>query len=311
MKDLQTMGTEIAIDKKPAKFYVMLGPEYGIKQFYMELLSQIYLGKVVEADSCQSILDLMNKKHLIPLQPTLYIVRYDADFVSHLSNTTARELAKTSIVGTIVCLYEDEKVQAKFEKYLPNDSIYIPYLSKEHCINHLSKTYKKIPIAAVRIAANISSSYGQALQICKALSAIPTEVVKNVDGITLEKTFGYSSESTHDQIKLSIAAKNAPNLLILLMSYNGDYGDVIYDFLSTMTELDKLKSLKYGDSPLRKYVSKWSESDIYYMFCHSYSALQCIRSISPDPELPVYILVSLLGFSSIPSTDILNIAGGE
>ena len=41
--------------KSPAKFYVFLGPEYGIKCRYLAMIKDVYEGRVIEADSCSSL----------------------------------------------------------------------------------------------------------------------------------------------------------------------------------------------------------------------------------------------------------------
>lgn len=301
MRTIQDVGLEIA-EKKLSKFYVFLGPEYGIKCKYLDMISEVYSGNIVEADSVKSTLDLMKQKHLIPLRPALYICRYDTDFVSSLSATTYNDIKATKIIGTIVCLYEEEKLNSKFDKYLGDYSVVINSVTDDMEMKYLTKDFPNLPDRFKSVAIKGSVNYGQAQSLCKAISSVPLSEFNDISDYQLLKLFGYENNSTDEQLKVGIASKNMKYLINVVDNYQGDLDDVVYAVLSTMVELDKIQSSRYSDSNLKKYAKAWSGPDIYYMFNHAYSELKNFRTLSVDKYARVTYLISLLGFSHIPST---------
>ena len=85
MLSIQEVGTEI-LTHNPRKLYIMVGQEYGIKTKYIDILAEHY-GRKEECLSMSSIIDIMNTKHIIPLQPAVYVVRYDDSFITDLSDS--------------------------------------------------------------------------------------------------------------------------------------------------------------------------------------------------------------------------------
>ena len=73
MATIQEVGREI-LSGQPSKFYVFCGSEYGLKEAYIDKLKAVY-PSYKEADTVASVLAQMEGVHLIPLQPTLYIIR--------------------------------------------------------------------------------------------------------------------------------------------------------------------------------------------------------------------------------------------
>ena len=189
MRSIQDVGLEIA-EKRLSRFYVFLGPEYGIKCKYLDMISEVYSGNIVEADSVKSILDLMKQKHLIPLRPALYICRYDTDFVSSLSATTYNDIKATKIIGTIVCLYEEEKLNSKFDKYLGNYSVVINSVTYDMEMKYLTKDFPNLPDRFKSVAIKGSVNYGQAQSLCKAISSVPLSEFNDISDYELLKLFG-------------------------------------------------------------------------------------------------------------------------
>ena len=107
MLTIQEVGTEI-LGNTPKKFYIFGGTEYGIKCKYIDIMKEHY-GKFKECQSVNEIIKLMSTRHFIPLEPTLYIIRYDEEFLSSLSDDTEKQIDKLNIVGTVVCIYELDK----------------------------------------------------------------------------------------------------------------------------------------------------------------------------------------------------------
>ena len=103
MATIQEVGLQI-LQGTPGQFYVFCGTEYGVKLRYIDILTKHYNGNCVNASSVNEVLNLMRKKRLIPLDPTVYVVRYDDEFLSSLSDKTGDEIAHTNIAGTLVCI---------------------------------------------------------------------------------------------------------------------------------------------------------------------------------------------------------------
>ena len=117
MVSIQELGLSILSDN-PAKLYIIGGTEYGVKDKYISRLKEFY-GKSTEYGDVASLVSLFSKKHLLPLAPQLYIVRYDETFVSSIDAVLAAKIRNLKIIGTIVCLYAQPKHVDKLDKFLP------------------------------------------------------------------------------------------------------------------------------------------------------------------------------------------------
>lgn len=301
MRTIQEVGLEIA-NKTPASFYVFLGPEYGIKCRYLSMIRDVYDGRVIEADNCASLFSTFKQKQLLPVPNSLYIVRYDLDFASQLSPAMSREISNLKIPGTVVCLYDDAKLDSKFDKNLPKYSVVINNVTPQMEQKYLVKDFPKLSSRFQKLAVVGSNDYGHAQQICYAMSSVSESELEKLSDTEILKMFGYDDNTTEDQFKLGIAARDPRYLIQLLDLSDMDRDDILYCVLSTMVELDKLSSQKYSDSPIKKYCKLWTYQDIYYMFNHGYDALKRFRSISVDKDIELVMLFSLLGFQHIPAT---------
>lgn len=152
MKSIQEAGKEI-LTNNPSKMYVFTGEEYGIKKRYLSILSSYY-GSSKEYEKVEDVLSIFRSKRLIKLQPCLYIVRYDEDFIKSLNDRSENDIRKLNICGTIVLLYENSKQSSKLEKYLPSyttsvDSVNINFMVKyilsefKTCQRKLQEMYVK------------------------------------------------------------------------------------------------------------------------------------------------------------------------
>ena len=140
MRTIQDVGLEI-FNHSPAKFYAFLGPEYGIKCRYLDMIAETYKGSVVEADSVQSVISMMKTKHIVPLQPSLYIVRYDETYLSSLDNASFMKLKDIKMIGTLVMIYQTEKQCSKVEKYLPDISVYVGNVDTKFVEKYLKQDF--------------------------------------------------------------------------------------------------------------------------------------------------------------------------
>ena len=73
-----------------------------------------------------------------------------------------------------------------------------------------------------------------------------------------------------------------------------------------MIDLEKILSSKYSNSELKDYAKLWTVPDVYYMFNHTYNALDSIRSgaVVNIYDVLVY-LGALLKFKNIPDLEVL------
>ena len=108
MRSIQEVGKEV-LEGNPKSFYIFAGPEYGIKVRYIQLLCKHYNSNYECYDKVSDVLDMMSVKHLVPLQPKVYVVRYDESFLSTLSPNTEHKIKSYNIIGTLICIYEQQK----------------------------------------------------------------------------------------------------------------------------------------------------------------------------------------------------------
>lgn len=300
MITIQELGLQI-LNHQPHKFYIFGGAEYGIKMRYIEELEKLY-GKKIESDNVSSLIAMMNTRHIIPLEPTVYVVRYDESFVSSISDVLAAKIKSCKIVGTIVCIYEQEKHINKFNKYLPEYTAIIDPINPQFVKKYIQKDFPNLAEKYVDIAVQTSADYNQAKNIAKAITCADSDILNQTSDADIIKLIGYKDIVTEDNFQTGIASRNFYYLMQLLDCYDGEYDNLIYCILQTMIELDKQSGLKYSDSKLKPYTKLWKREDIYWMFMHGYDHLSKIRSNSTyDSKNAVIFLFSLLKFTSIPA----------
>lgn len=301
---IQEIGTEI-LGGNPGTFYVFGGKEYGVKKKYIEILQKHY-GVRKEVTSVSEILSVMSTKHFIPMKPTVYVVRYDAEFIKSLSDAVRKQIKSTNIVGTIVCIYDSDKDVAKCEKYLPDNTVRIDSVSRNFMLKYLHSDFPNMPDRLIEIAADHSADYNHARTMCACMSTISVEELYNLDDDSIVQLFGRSALSSEDAIKKGIAARNFNYLVSLVDSYPGDISTIFYSVLSTMIELEKVKSTKYSSSEFRDYAKRWTMADIYNMFMNTYAEIRKLRSYAVDAYSSLMYILSLMQFSQIPSLEDLS-----
>lgn len=304
MRSIQDVGLEI-LQGNPKHFYVFVGSEYGIKCRYLDILRNHYK-EYVEFQKVSDILSIMRTKQLIPLKPTLYVVRYDEEFLSGLNSSTQDYIKSTKIVGTIVCLYEDSKHATKVDKFLSDYTVYINSVSRQFVEKYLQTDFPNLPKRFISLSATGSNNYGQAKQMCLAMSNADIKELEHLSDEAVLKIFGYVEQSVESEIRKGVASRNFVYLTDVIDRYDGDIDSILYAVLSTMVELDKIFGNKYADSDIREYVKQWTRADIYYMFCHGYNELKKLRSISVDGKNRIIYLFSLLQFERIPAMEVLE-----
>lgn len=304
MRSIQEVGMEI-LSGNPKKFYIFCGPEYGVKLKYIQYLKDHYDGHYESYDSVQEVLDLMKVKRIIPLVPSVYVVRYDESYVSSLNDKSASQIDSSKIIGTLVCLYDNPKTINKIDKYLGDYSVIVSTVSSEYLKKYLHQDFAGVADKLVDIAVECGSDYYQSKLICAALKSVNASELLKEDKKTLYKLFGHESESTEAMLRKGIAAKNFNYCMKVLEDYDG-YDTIYYTILQTLVEIDKCMSSKYAQSDIQKFVKMWSPSDVYNMFDITYSELKRSRSMSIDLKSSIVYLLSILAFKPIPRKEALG-----
>lgn len=302
MRTIQDVGLEI-FNHIPAKFYAFLGPEYGIKCRYLDMIAETYKGSVVEADSVQSVISMMKTKHIVPLQPSLYIVRYDETYLSSLDNASFMKLKDIKMIGTLVMIYQTEKQCSKVEKYLPDISVYVGNVDTKFVEKYLKQDFPNLDSRLVKLAAYCGTDYGHAKNIGGCMNSISSQEFMSYQDSDICKLFGKVDEVDDKVLQIHIAARDVNFLMSNINKFLENTDNTIYTLMSTMVEFDKIWGNKYSDSPIKKYQKVWSREDVYYMFMHGYHQLRLRRSISVNDENQLITLFSLLSFSPVPSIE--------
>lgn len=301
MATIQEVGRAI-LSNTPDKLYVFGGEEYGLKQQYLNRLKAFY-GDQSEAETVEGVLQLFRGRRLVPLMPTLYVIRYDDKFIASLSDKTAAMVEQLNIVGTVVCIYQSEKDVQKCMKYLPNYTVRLDKVDAKYVVKYLSRDFPTLNPQAIQNVVAVTSDYSLASNICSCLQFADSSFQVSATPSMIAKAFGYQESSSESSFKLAIAARNFEAALGLIDSYESDTYLLFYTILSTMLELEKLVNHKFGDSPLLPYVDLWNLHDIYYMFNNTFMLLQQSRKYSVDPSQSLVLLFSLLRVSPIPNME--------
>lgn len=307
MISIQELGLSILSDS-PNKFYVLGGTEYGVKDKYIDKLTEFYKGEKYEYPTVKDVIDMMSTRHLIPLKPALYVVRYDESFVSSLSDTVANKVKAAKIVGTLVCIYSDEKHLTRIDKFLPEFTGQIDSVNPKFIEKYLKQDFPKLDDRSIKLATKCASNYGHARTICKSLSNADKDIIAAMPDRELEYLFGCSNKSVESDVRIGVASRNFKYLHRVLSTYEGDKDGLYYVTLQTMIDMEKVLTSKYSDLDIKEYKKFWKLEDVYHMFMHTYNELSYSRSslTSSSIESSLYFLFALLTFKDIPSTEVFN-----
>lgn len=304
MISIQELGIQI-LNHKPQKFYIFGGCEYGIKTKYIDELIKFY-GEKEEQLSVSDLLNLMNTKHLIPLKPKVYVIRYDEIFYSQINENYANKIRNCNIIGTIICIYDDSKIVNKMDKYIPEYTAIIDAVNPQFIQKYLKSDFPEINDRLINVAVKCSSDYGQAKNICHSIM-FDLQHINQLSDEDIETLFGHQNLSTTSQVRIGVASRNFNYLINLIENYDGPLDNIIYTILQTMIDLDKLKTSPYTQLDIKDYVKQWKLEDIYYMFMHTYQQLKNLRNLSSyDINNSLVYLFGLLKFQNIPSLEDMN-----
>lgn len=289
-------------NNKIRSMYILCGEEYGIKMEYLDMLKTKF-DSIVETDSVCQTISTFKHKSLFNISKTLYISRYDSEFLSKLNQDYANELQNLQFKGTVVLLYESDSDRQKCDKYLPKYTLQIPNIAPDMIAKHLKKSYD-LPSNVIGYVAKIASNYSEAKSIANNLTKLDPSRLHSLSYDDLIFLSGKSYNFSGANVKVMIAAKQFLNLTHVLDQMD-DPTQMIHTIMSTMLDLERAKTSTFkGDYP--KYLKLWTVEDIYNMFMISYDMLVKTRQYYNDTYNASLLLIELLSWQHIPSLDILE-----
>lgn len=299
LRTIQDVATEILTDT-PDKFYIFGGSEYGLKSKYIEIMKSHYGGRVREMPTVDSVFGLMSHKQLIPLLPSLYIVRYDLDFVKAVDGTTHKYIESLNIIGTIVCIYDSPSHLSKLNKHLPQYTVIIDEVSPKVRHKYLCTDYSGLSPRCVDMIVNCSSSYYQNDTLCRALSYLSEHTLDSMSNTDILNTFGYTQNDAETQFKNNIINRNYRKLLISLSSLP-DLELVYYWIFQSLMNIEKMLHTEYRSNYTHKRSKPpWTLEDVYNMFTDTYNHFINHRKYADSTEYDIIFLISLLQYKNIP-----------
>lgn len=306
MLSIQEVGNQV-LTGNPKSFYIFIGEEYGIKEKYLDRLKTQYC-ESVEIDKVSDLFEIMNKKQIISLQPKLYISRYDEDFIKVLDKKSIEKIHKieSRIVGTLICIFENSKHAAKCIKYLPDYTVSFDRVNIEFIKKYLIAEFSKMDMDLINLSVQLHTDYKSAYNTCVSLNNADLHVLKRYDNETISRILNVNSSVSDKQLRYGIASRNFAYCLSAIDGYNGQLDSLLYIFLSTMIDLEKIISNSRQQSDLSIYNKCWNIEDVYHMFMNVYAELEKSRIISTyDVYGGLIYLISLLQFSPVPKVGVL------
>lgn len=302
MLSIQDVGLSILGDN-PGKFYILGGSEYGIKDKYIEILES-KIGPKLEYDTVAEVVSLMTTYHLIPLEPQVYVVRYDKDFVSNAAKEYADIILSLNIIGTLVLIYEDDKDLKKLDKVFPDNTASINAIDEKHMCKYLKSDFPDLDKKTIEYVAKLATNYYHAKNICRCLFAIQDKITLSEKQIIA--LFDIKTICSTDELQIAIASRSFKDLTYIAEHYESDPQTILYQILRVMIELDKCFDGKYVNSLIKKYAKNWTRADVYYMFQHTYDAIKSLRSgCTVDIQDMIVYLGALMKFKEVPSMRLL------
>ena len=305
MITIQDLGLSIMSDS-PKSFYVVGGSEYGVKDKYIDTLAQFW-GRKEEYPSVSDLVSFLGTKHLVPVPPSLYVVRYDESFVSSISAAMAQKIKSLKFKGTIFCIYEESKHISKIDKFLPDCTCIIEAVAPRFIEGYLHKDFPKLDDRSIKVATMYSTSYGHARTICKSMIHADPTILAKMTELQLATLFGCGNACGESDIQKAVACRNFNLACKLLESYEGNLDNLLYTILQTMIEMEKVLTSKYANSNLKEYAKYWKLEDVYHYFMNTYAELDKLRSnTSTDIKSSLIYLFGLFTFKDVPSVEVMQ-----
>lgn len=304
MLSIQVAGTEILGDN-PKSFYIFGGDEYGIKLKYIEHLKSYY-NAYQEVPTVSEFMAIFNKKQLLPLSPKLYIVRYDDEFISNLSEKYAKQFMKLRIRGTLVCIYEASKAISKCNKYFPDNTISFDIINPTFVKQYLSEDFKQLSSGVISKIVKSHPDYMGAYNVCLGINTLTETEISGISEAEWVDVLGDTLSSSELQLRQAFASRNLYACLHLLEAYTSDKNQIYYTWMAAMLELEKLIVYPRQKSDLSQYVKLWDIQSVCNMFRHIYNELKTSRSsISYNIDDRLQYIALLLQYNPIPQEGVM------
>lgn len=299
MISIQEFGTEI-MHKTPRKYYAFCGVEYGVKMKYLEIIASMYQGRIAEYESADKVIKFLTLKHMIPLQPTLYIIRYDEQFIKDIDKQV-HSLNSIDDNCTVVFIYDSDTAERRCEKYIPENTVVFDPVDRKFVKRYLMKDYDGVPENVIDRVINVTSDYISANSICKSISVMDNSDIVCMTEDDIRKTFCASQSVNIENIKYGIAARDARYCLNIISQYDGTADSIVYAALNALLEIEKCMVYKKINSYAVKYIKVWNFNDVNMMFNNLYTVLIQSRSAgSFDLREAVECVIGSMSFSPIP-----------
>lgn len=298
MRNIQDVSSEI-LGGCPKSLYILLGTEYGIKEKYIETLYKHY-GRKVEIDDMNAFVASLSVKQIFTIDPSVYVSRYDSEFLRGLTDKTAVNLNPAKINGTLVMIYDSESANSKCEKLFSDYSAIVPEVNTKFINKYIKSDFPALSDEGIHIATSIGNSYIHSKNIARCLLQLSGTQLLSHDKSFYSELFGVANNSSDKEIRIGVAARNFSYLLSVIENYGNELSYFLYSVLNTLIEIEKLLINKYAESDIRKYVNNWTLEDVYNMFNNVYSKLKFTRSISDISKDILVYCISLLQFNHIP-----------
>lgn len=298
---IQEAGKQI-LTNNPSSFYIFCGEEYGIKYKYIELMKSHY-GKYTESSSVNDVLSFMRKKHLFPVKPQLYIIRYDESFISSIDAKTADMISNTNILGTIVCIYDADKHLRKCMKHLESYTVEITKVNPEFIKQYLVSDYPDLPTECIDMAIKLRDDYMGARNICESMK-YAGDYIHDTKSMIL--AFGSINDNDSTLFRTYFASKNFSGCLYVIDNFNGDLNSLFYVMLNALVELERILGNPKAKSDLGRYQRSWNISNVYHAFTHIYDELKKSRNcLSYDIYDRLIYLLSICFCNDVPQLGVI------
>lgn len=301
MISIQQAGIEI-LGNNPGHLYYFCGEEYGVKQKYIEHLKSLY-SEVVYVDSLGDLFRSFRKKSLVLSKSSLYICRYDTDFIRNLDSMVANNVNVSNINGCVVAVYDDEKSFKKLDKFFSQHVVRFEPVSNKFVFKYVKSDFPELDDRYVDLVVkNCTGGYGQARIVCSQLNVIKDSLYGLEDAEILA-TFGIRNTLTENQMMHYAASRNFSGVVKVVDSYEGDLNHLVNGLCHVSIELDKAMD-SHKETEYSKYVKYWTREDVYNFFEQAYtSTLQLRSEVGGDVYESLIYLASLLRFTKIPSVE--------
>ena len=286
MLTIQEVGNEI-LTNNPRKFYIFCGAEGGVKDMYLEHLQTYYNNHKVTLDTFEELADQLRFEPLISI-PTLYIIRYDKDFLSKISEKTADLISDLYIDGTVVMIYS-ENANAKLSKYLGDYTIDISPLSEPLKVKYLVKEFPQISEILIQAVVRLAPTYLTAKNVCISISNLPNMQINDLSAEDIDNLFIIRAGADENAIRNDIYCRDVVKALKDFDSYADDKNFLFYNIMNTMTALEKQNN------------RAWSKADIINLNDLAYRFLIYSRTATADLYNLLVMLFCSMGLSPVPA----------